>query len=105
MVTIACGPDVNSQPGDIVDVTGKNDPLIVGGFAMIETAMLDPATETRNAGPDDIIAALELLDPADDDDWTAKGKPATGRIRDLTNDPKVSAAAIKYAAPDFVRPE
>ena len=96
MKTIMAGPDGSRDIGQTVEVSGPDDPLVAGGFATIETAMLDPATETR-ASVDDIKTAANLLDGADDDDWTAGGLPDLARIRDLTGDSTLTRKDINAA--------
>jgi len=54
-------------------------------------------------GDVDIAAALDLLDPANDDHWTNAGLPAVDAVSDITG-ANVTRAQIKAARPDFERP-
>lgn len=94
--TIMAGPDGHLDAGSTVEVSGPDDALVVGGFAVMETAMLDPATETR-ASAADIKVAANQLDHTDDDDWTAGGLPDLARIRDLTGDATLTRKQINAA--------
>jgi hypothetical protein len=67
----------------------------------------EPEAEQSPAEPasaDDITSAIALLDPANDDHWTAAGVPAVDAVAELAGKP-VTRAAITKAAPDAKRPE
>ncbi len=62
--------------------------------------------EPDNTGPataDEIGSAIDLLDKANDDHWTAAGLPAVDAVAELLGKP-VTRAAITAAAPDAKRP-
>ena len=50
-----------------------------------------------------IPAALRLLDPKNDGDWTSDGLPLIDRIQELLNDQTVTRAEITAADPEFCR--
>ncbi len=50
-----------------------------------------------------IPAALRLLDPQDNGDWTSDGLARIDRIQELLNDQTVTRAEITAADPEFCR--
>lgn len=65
------------------------------------------ATQTLSEASGDpgqkIRAALERLDPTDDDHWTKDGLPAMSVLEDLLNDKSVTRAMVHNADPGFNR--
>lgn len=51
-----------------------------------------------------VTAALNSLDPADDDDWTSGGKPAMDRLKTLTGSTTLTRAEVVALVPEFKRP-
>ena len=130
MHTIKAGPDGCADAGTTItvsDVEGKR--LVDGKFAVAatrpnrETAMFDPARQEQaerdkaKASADEASAkeassktaqvvgkALDALDPMEDDDWTANGKPAMDRVKELTGSTTLTRAELKALYPDFSRP-
>lgn len=50
-----------------------------------------------------ILEALQKLDAANDEHWTASGKPAMKVLEELTGDKGLKRSDVDAAAPDFVR--
>ena len=71
--------------------------------AVAEQAEAEQAEQTAKS-PDAVKAALDLLDPANDDDGTGGGKPAIDQMRQLTGSTSLSRAEIEEMFPDFKRP-
>jgi len=130
MHTIKAGPDGCADAGATIslpDAEAKR--LIEGKFAVKatrparETAMIDPvrqeqterdqakaraeteaAKEAERKSAQSIGQALESLDPTDDEDWTAAGKPAMDRVKELTGSTTLTRAELEALYPDFARP-
>lgn len=128
--TILAGPEGCADAGAVVtvsDVVGRR--LIAAGSAteyrrpVRETAMIDPRVleederrrseeaaraeaeaEQKRKAAEAVGAALESLDPAEDDDWTSAGKPAMDRLKDLTGSTTITRAEVDTMFPDFRRP-
>ena len=63
-----------------------------------------PGTMSQAATTDDHIkAALGQLDPANDDHWTADGKPAMAALNALLP-AEIKRERLEEVAPNFVRP-
>lgn len=60
------------------------------------------AKPVADAGADTIKSAVELLDPANDEHWTAAGLPSVDAVTGLVGQ-KVTRAEIEAAAPAFDR--
>lgn len=58
---------------------------------------------SESAPANDILAALQLLDPSDDTHWTAAGLPAVDAVKAALGG-EVNRGEIEAAAPGFVRP-
>lgn len=56
------------------------------------------------ASAEEIVAAIELLDAANDEHWTAGGLPAVDAVAELAGK-QVTRKAIEAAVPDAKRPE
>ena len=54
--------------------------------------------------PDHVRAALDRLDPADDEHWTGAGKPAMDIVKELTGSATLTRAELDAIAADFKRP-
>lgn len=66
----------------------------------------DEAAATAKArSPESVKAALDKLDPANDEDWTAAGLPAMGRIEALTGTKEITRAEVTAMFPEFKRPD
>lgn len=126
MLKVSASALLCADAGEIVtvdDILGKQ--LIVAGAAKShmpvrrETAMIDPRSieeaerersralaeaEAARKKPDAIKQALDQLDVKEDEDWTAAGKPAMDRIKELTGSTSLTRAEVDAAFPDFVRP-
>ena len=70
--------------------------------AAIEEVVGAPAT-VPDPAQGNISAAIELLDPANDEHWTNAGLPSVEAVTELVGT-KVSRAEINAAAPAFMRP-
>jgi hypothetical protein len=72
----------------------------------------DDAATTGEAGAGDatrdgsraIVEALSKLDPADDNAWTADGKPKMAALEVLLGRTDITRAQVEAAAPGFSRP-
>ena len=72
----------------------------------------DDAATTGEAGAGDatrdgsraIVEALTKLDPADDANWTADGKPKMAALEVLLGRTDITRAQVEAAAPGFTRP-
>ncbi len=62
------------------------------------------AAAAKAKSPESVKAALDQLDPANDEDWTAAGLPAMGRIEALTGTKEITRAEVTAMFPDFRRP-
>ena len=82
---------VNADPGQVVEA----DDFAPEWFEETE-AKPEPAG-------DDITAAIDLLDPANDEHSTNAGLPAVDAVSALVGR-TVTRAEINAAAPDFMRP-
>ncbi len=78
----------------------STDAEIADAIKADEAAAVAKAKEPANVK----AVALDKLDPKDDDDWTAAGKPAMGRIEALIGVP-ITRAEVEAMFPDFKRPE
>ncbi|MCW1932618.1 hypothetical protein [Pararhodobacter zhoushanensis] len=127
MHSIMAGPDGCADAGQVVSLSpAAAESLIKGGFASMaklparETAMIDPRDiqqrereaaaqqakdELARKSADAVRAALDRLDPGDDEDWTAGGKPAMHRVKELTGSATLTRAELDGLFPDFVRPD
>ena len=73
----------------------------------------DDAAATGEAGAGDatrdgsraIVEALTKLDPADDANWTAEGKPKMAALEVLLGRTDITRAQVEAAAPGFTRPQ
>ncbi|MCF7725773.1 hypothetical protein GLP52_03635 [Sulfitobacter sp. M22] len=126
MLKVSASALLCADAGEIVtvdDILGKQ--LIAAGAAKAhlpvrrETAMIDPKSieeaerersralaeaEAARKKPDVIKQALDQLDAEEDEDWTAAGKPAMDRIKELTGSATLTRAEVDAAFPDFSRP-
>jgi hypothetical protein len=64
----------------------------------------DDDDDDTPATAEDIVSAIGLLDPNNEDHWTKAGLPEVAAVRELAGKP-VTRAAIEAAAPDAKRPE
>ena len=115
MLKVSASALLCADAGEIVtvdDILGKQ--LIVAGAAkshtpLRETAMIDPKSveeaqrersralaeaEAARKKPDAIQQALDRLDVKEDEDWTAAGKPAMDRIKELTGSTTLTRAEV-----------
>lgn len=53
---------------------------------------------------DNIVQALDMLDPSDDEHWTEDGSPRVDKVREITGIEDLSREEITDAAPQFMRP-
>ena len=60
--------------------------------------------EANAKEPDAVTAALELLDPENDEHWTGDGKPSMDAIKEFTGSMTIRRADVDEIAPDFRRP-
>jgi hypothetical protein len=65
----------------------------------------EAAAIAKAKSPESVKAALDQLDPANDEDWTAAGLPAMGRIEALIGTKEITRAEVSAMFPDFKRPE
>lgn len=72
--------------------------------AKVHEAYEEGSAEAEDATADEIVAAIEGLDPANDDHWTKAGLPDVSVLADALGK-KVTRAAVTEAAPDAKRPE
>lgn len=77
-----------------------NDNILAAASAETEPGALSQAATTDN----DILIALNKLDPANEDHWTSTGKPAMDAVNALLPAP-ITRARLDEVAPDFSRPE
>lgn len=126
MHTIMAGPNGCADAGVTISVPdAEAKRLIDGKFAVeavtrpiSETAVIDPAVQERNErdaakaeavkeaenkSTESIKRALDALNVDDDEDWTAGGKPAMGRVKELTGSTSLIRAEIEAHYPDFTR--
>lgn len=54
--------------------------------------------------PESVEKALGQLNPEDDEDWTAAGKPAMSRVEALIGTKEITRAELDEMFPDFRRP-
>lgn len=127
--SIMAGPEGCADAGTTIPVSDtKAQALIKGGFGRKvsgptrETAAVDAAQmaerERQNAeaearaaaeqeknakSTDVVLAALARLDRDDDEDWTAAGKPAMDRVKELTGSLTLQRSDVDAIAPDFRR--
>ncbi len=47
-----------------------------------------------------LAEAINALDPARDEDWTANGEPAMARVEELTGNPDLKRADVRAATPE-----
>ena len=116
MLKVSASALLCADAGEIVtvdDILGKQ--LIVAGAANShmpvrrETAMIDPKSveeaqrersralaeaEAARKKPDAIQQALDRLDVKEDEDWTAAGKPAMDRIKELSGSTTLTRAEV-----------
>jgi len=130
MHTIKAGPDGCADAGATISLSdAEAKRLIKGKFAVEatrpvrETAMIDPAGQERaereqakaraeaeaakeavRKSAASVGQALESIDPTDDEDWTAAGKPAMDRVKELTGSTTLTRAELEALYPDFARP-
>lgn len=78
--------------GDFTDV---NPEWFEGGNSWVEPSAPDPEL---------IKAAVDGLDPANDDHWTSAGLPAVDAVKEALG-ADVTRAQIEAAAPEAKRPE
>lgn len=127
MLKVSASPALCADVGEIVTVDeGLGKALIKVGAAKMSTpvgredASFDPVEmesaelersrkqaeeEVARKSPAAIVAALNLLDQGDDDHWTAAGKPAMDRLKDITGHAGLTRSDVDDAAPDFKRNE
>lgn len=67
-----------------------------------QAAALEEA-EKKCKSPEEVQAALDMLDTDNDDDWTAGGKPAMDRIKDLTGSTTIVRGDVDEMFPEFSR--
>lgn len=60
--------------------------------------------EAKAKEPDAVKAALELLDPKNDEHWTGGGKPSMDAVKEFTGSTTITRAEVDEIAPDFKRP-
>ncbi|MDF3413282.1 hypothetical protein HKX54_02340 [Sulfitobacter sp. M57] len=68
--------------------------------AALRKSQEDAAKKT----PDAIKKALDQLSTEADDDWTASGKPAMDRVKELTGAADLTRAELDDLFPEFIRP-
>ena len=129
MHSIMAGPDGCADAGEVVTLSATAAKrLIKGNFAaevaapVRETTMVDPRQqekldadraaerakqeaerEAESKTAESVGLALDALDPTEDDDWTASGKPAMDRVKDLTGSASITRAELDALYPDFTR--
>ncbi len=101
------GGDLGNGEADIQGAAGQGgaDPDAGNGGA-------DAGAATGEAGAGDatrdgsraIVEALSKLDPADDANWTADGKPKMAALEALLGRTDITRAQVEAAAPGFTRP-
>lgn len=69
-----------------------------------ETARLESERIKTAKLPENVKAALDQLNPADDEDWTAGGKPSMHRVETLIGTKDITRAELDAMFPDFKRP-
>lgn len=69
-----------------------------------ETARLEAERIKTAKLPENVKAALDQLNPADDEDWTAGGKPSMHRVETLIGTKDITRAELDAMFPDFKRP-
>ena len=121
--TISASPSGCADAGELVtlsDDEGKR--LIAAGAAQPHTAAqvldvgsstiveeqeslkLEANREAESKSLASVTAALNTLDPAEDDDWTSGGKPAMDRLKSLTGSTTLTRADVVALVPEFKRP-
>lgn len=90
-------------PGEVIEADDYNPEWfeLVGDDAAPAAKAEDG--EDGAVSDDLIVAAIEELDPYNDDHWTAKGAPQVDAVSDIL-EAKVTRADINRAAPDKSRP-
>jgi len=73
------------------------DPVVEETPAVEEA---DPVEE--EAAPTDLLAAINLLDPTNDDHWTQSGAPAIAAIEEIYGN-DTTRAEVNEVAPDYDR--
>ena len=94
-----------SPEGTPDDGSGANDPTTgtaggVSGGDRHQHAGDDTEEENKNRL---LKVAVESLDHANDDHWTAEGRPRIDAIETAYGKPGVSRAMVEKVMPDFVR--
>lgn len=86
------------------DLSAENDTLKAKLAAFDHDGDGNPGggVNAESATDDSVKTALELLDPAKDDDWTAAGLPAVDAVATLAGG-KVTRAQIEAIAPGLTR--
>lgn len=134
LISILAGPALTANPGDILRIPDHvsaeaAEALVAGRYAVpvaaksAGTVALSPeaavtaaeilrrqaaeqaVTEAAAKSADSVATALSLLDPANDDDWTAGGKPTMERVKELTGSATLTRAELDEMFPDFRRPD
>ncbi len=124
---LTIGVDISAERAEEL-VKGQYAKVIGTGPAARETAALDPDAvaeierakaqedaaeaakreadrEAAAKAPDAIKAALEKLNPTDDEDWTGGGKPAMDKLKELTGSKTLTRADVDAVDPEFQRPK
>lgn len=108
MISRLASPKIQAAPGSVIDVDEVLAKQLVASGAAEAIDKIDHAATNKNADSeakpsvDDIKAALDTLDHADDSHWTKAGKPAMAAVEELLG-ANVSAKDVEAAYPGFVR--
>lgn len=95
---IAAGYDPNNYPP--AGYASRNTPEEIA--AAIAQADADKLAKAKS--PESVQAALMQLDPRNDEDWTAAGKPSMARIEAIIGTKDITRAEVDAMFPDFRRP-
>lgn len=74
-----------------------------GGHAEAQSGEAEPGRGDQGDGQSPIAAALSKLDPADDEHWTADGKPKMTALEAIMGRSDITRAQVDAAMPGFNR--
>jgi len=132
MHSIKAGPDGCADAGETIHVSPEEANLLLEGKFASKAKPRFPAREIQTVDPrlieerereeaaqrqrdaeqheaaatthEAVLSALQQLDPAEDDDWTASGKPAMDRVKEITGSLTIVRTKLDEMFPDFRRP-
>lgn len=79
------------------------NPAEGGGHAEAQPGEAEPGRSDQGDGQSPIAAALSKLDPADDEHWTADGKPKMTALEAIMGRSDITRAQVDAAVPGFNR--